>query len=429
MQAILKRIIVTILTFEARIILWKYKPKIVAVTGSVGKTSTKDAIYTVLSAAFHARKSDKSFNSELGVPLTILGLPNAWSSVSGWLENIVEGLHLILTYTVYPEWLVLEVGADRPGDIRSLRWLKPHIVVFTRFPDVPVHVEFFESPEQVTHEKLELIKALRPSGTLIVNADDPKMADITVTPEQRKLSFGFSNDASVRGHTETVLYDANNNPVGVSTRIDFQDGHEDVQILGTLGMHNVHPLLAAVTVGISEGVAFPRIIEALKHHTPPPGRMRVLPGKNGSTLVDDTYNASPIAVDAGLETLDALRVPGKKYVVLGDMLELGDYSVAEHKKVGATVTNVANVFMAVGVRMRDAADAAREKKGMCERVDSFQDAGEALAALEPLIRLGDVVYVKGSQSMRMERVVAGLLEDPSKAAELLVRQDAEWKKR
>jgi UDP-N-acetylmuramyl pentapeptide synthase len=191
----------------------------------------------------------------------------------------------------------------------------------------------------------------------------------------------------------------------------------------------VYSLLAAITVGVSEGMAFSHTVEALKKHVPPPGRMRVLPGKNGCTIVDDTYNASPIAVEAGLATVNALRVPGKKIVVLGDMMELGDFSVAEHKKAGAAVTNVANMFFAVGVRMRDAADAAREKKGMCERVESFQDAAEALTALNALVGEGDIVYVKGSQSMRMERVVAGLLADPSRASEWLVRQDTEWRKR
>ena len=428
MKAFLKYVVVSLLTLEARVVLWKYKPKIVAVTGSVGKTGTKDAVYSVLSSTYHVRKSDKSFNSELGVPLTILGLPNAWSDMLAWFENIIEGLHIIFSRTPYPEWLVLEVGADRPGDIRSLRWLKPHIVVFTRFPDVPVHVEFFESPEQVIQEKLELARALRPTGTLIVNADDERMTNILPKEGQRVLSYGFREGATVRGHTETVYYE-DNAPTGVACRVEFQNGHEDVRMQGTLGAHHVYSLLSAITVGISEGMAFTHAVEALKTHTSPPGRMRILRGIHGSTLIDDTYNASPVAVDAGLATLSSLQVHGKKIVVLGDMMELGDYSVAEHNKVGATVTNVANMFFAVGIRMRNAANSAKEKKGFCERVESVQDADEALAELKNVVGEGDVVYVKGSQSMRMERVVAGLLADPSIASEVLVRQDAEWKKR
>lgn len=428
MRVFLKRIVVFLLTLEARCVLARYKPKIVAITGSVGKTSTKDAVYTVLSGAYHARKSDKSFNSELGVPLTILGLPNAWSDMFGWLENLVEGLHVLMARTNYPEWLVLEVGADRPGDIRALRWLHPHIVVYTRFPDVPVHVEYFESPEQVIAEKRELGKALRPTGTLIVNADDAAMTHVSVGENQRILSYGFRENATVRGIDAHTYYDERG-PAGVACRVLFQDGHDEVRLPGTVGDHHVYPLLAALAVGVSEGMAYPRAVEALKHHAPPPGRMRILAGKNGSTIIDDTYNASPVAVEAGLEALAGLRVPGRKIVVLGDMMELGDFSVTQHKNIGAAVTNVANTFLAVGIRMRNAADAAREKKGMCERVESVQDAAEALAYLRDYVVAGDVVFVKGSQSMRMERVVAGLLADPSKAPELLVRQDAEWQKR
>jgi UDP-N-acetylmuramoyl-tripeptide--D-alanyl-D-alanine ligase len=119
MRQAFKTLIVFILQWEAKAVLRKYNPRVVAITGSVGKTSTKDAVYAVLSKKFPCKKSEKSFNSELGVPLTILGLQNAWSNPIHWLQNIVDGLSLIVTTHNYPEWLVLEVGADRPGDIRS----------------------------------------------------------------------------------------------------------------------------------------------------------------------------------------------------------------------------------------------------------------------------------------------------------------------
>src|SRR3989338_1816365 len=163
MKNLFKKLIVFIITLQARAVLRKYKPMIVAVTGSVGKTSTKDAIYAVLSKSARVRKSEKSFNSEIGLPLTILGAPNAWSNPFRWLANIVDGLFLIWFDAPYPEWLVLEVGADRPGDIRSLAgWLPVDIAVITRLPEVPVHVEFFDSPEAVVEEKASLIDAIKP---------------------------------------------------------------------------------------------------------------------------------------------------------------------------------------------------------------------------------------------------------------------------
>ena len=143
MKSILKKIISTIIKYEAVLIIKKYKPKIIAVTGSVGKTSTKDAIFAVMSSSFFVRKSEKSFNSDIGIPLTILGCPNAWFDPIKWARNIFRGLELIVFKHSYPEWLILEVGADRPGDIKEVsKWLKPNIVVLTAFAKVPVHIEF-----------------------------------------------------------------------------------------------------------------------------------------------------------------------------------------------------------------------------------------------------------------------------------------------
>src|SRR3990172_13183455 len=120
MKEILKKILISILRWEARLVLKKYKPKIVAITGSVGKTSTKDAVYASLSKFFFVRKSEKSFNSEIGLPLTILGVSNGWDNPLIWLKNIIAGLELITTREKYPEWLILEIGADKPGDIKNV---------------------------------------------------------------------------------------------------------------------------------------------------------------------------------------------------------------------------------------------------------------------------------------------------------------------
>src|SRR5690606_26085163 len=129
----------SVISWQAKTILSKYKPKVVAITGSVGKTSTKDAVYLVLTNFFTVRKSQKSFNSEIGVPLTIIGCGSGWNSAYLWLKNILKGFSLIIFKHKYPEWLVLEVGADRPGDIKSIaKWLKPDVVVITRISEVPV---------------------------------------------------------------------------------------------------------------------------------------------------------------------------------------------------------------------------------------------------------------------------------------------------
>jgi UDP-N-acetylmuramoyl-tripeptide--D-alanyl-D-alanine ligase len=429
MKALLKHIVVTILTWEARVVLLRHKPKVVAVTGSVGKTSTKDAVYTVLRSKFFARKSEKSFNSELGVPLTILGLPTAWSSPVAWLENIAEGLMVALFTREYPDWLVLEVGADRPGDIKKLGWVKPDVVVFTHFPDVPVHVEFFESAEQVIAEKRELKKALRLDGTLIVNADDPKMQAETVHDGQHVLRYGFAEDATVRADTQSVVYE-DDMPVGVSSMVHFQNESQQVTQRGVLGGHHVYPQLVAIAVAVSEGVSFSDAVQALGEHACPPGRMRVLPGMHRTCLIDDTYNASPAAVAAGLDALAELPDHKRKVVVLGDMLELGDFSVPAHEEVGTRAAQVADIVVFVGIRMRAAALVTKKMRGKkVKRIETCKDSNEAAELLRGIVQEGDIVFVKGSQSMRMERVVAALLADPDTAPRLLVRQEKEWQER
>ncbi len=426
MKGTLKNIIVAILIWEAKRVLKKYKPKVIAVTGSVGKTGTKDAVYTVLSSYTHARKSEKSFNSEIGVPLTILGLPNAWSSFWGWFENIGEGFLMPWRGLKYPEWLVLEVGVDRPGDIRKLSWLKPDIVIFTQFPDVPVHVEYFDSPEEVTKEKRSLKETLREQGTLIVNADDRKMANEEVGERQHKISYGFEEHAMVKGTDYRVEYE-DEMPVGISCTVQFQQRVEQVHLRGVVGRHHLYPVLAALSVIVSEGKMFSDSVKAFENHQTAPGRMRLLPGMNGSVIIDDTYNSSPVAVEAGMSALATIQNKGKKIVVLGDMLELGDFSVERHMAVGQLVGSTADVFIAVGVRMLAAAQGALAAHARCKRVESFKTNEDALQVLRSIVEEGDIVFVKGSQGMRMERVVEDILLESHAAVNYLCRQDAHWK--
>ena len=170
MKQILKKIVIGILTLEAKLVLKRYKPKIIAVTGSVGKTSTKDAIYTALCEPFSIRKNQKSFNSEIGVPLTVLGLENAWGNPLLWVGNILKGVWMCVWPQTYPKWLVLEIGADHPGDIKSItKWVIPDIAVVTRIPNVPVHVEYFKDAEALLEEKSELLKAMKPDGVAAVS--------------------------------------------------------------------------------------------------------------------------------------------------------------------------------------------------------------------------------------------------------------------
>ncbi len=446
MKTLLKRLLVSILLLEARAVVRKYKPHIIAVTGSVGKTSTKDAIFSVVAAGHHVRRSDKSFNSEVGLPLTILGCPNAWNNPFAWLQNILDGLLLIIFPARYPEWLVLEVGADRPGDISSLAyWLPVDIAVITRLPEVPVHVEYFKSVDAVVEEKASLINALKQGGTLVLYADQ-RAAFLRERAEKqgaKVITFGFDGGVDVRGSDFAPMFETEQGrqyPIGMSSMVTVGGTSAPLSTMGVVGAHATLSTLAAVAVGSVLGMRVEESIAALGTYEPPLGRMHLLRGSKDTVIIDDTYNASPAAVEAALRTFAILKkeknfpeeagLPGGKQVaVLGDMLELGRHSVDEHRKVGALVAQTADLLVTVGFRARDIAQGALDNGMLDANILQYEDA--TMVGEELLLRLqpGDVVLVKGSQSMRLERVVEQLMAEPERAHELLVRQDAEWKRR
>ena len=411
-------------------VLHKYRPRVVAITGSVGKTSTKDAIFAVIASAAHARRSEKSFNSEIGLPLTILGQRNAWSNPLRWIEILIDGLMVYVSKQPYPEWLVLEVGADRPGDIRSLAsWLKVDVAVITRLPEVPVHVEFFDSAEAVREEKASLINALKQEGALVLYADD---AGVLALRERARhahvVTFGFSEHAEVRAHGVEIMFRSDRTPLGIRAHIRAGSDSGVLEVKGAIGAHALMPALAAAAVGKALGKPLAEILEALKGYEPPPGRMHLVEGEKTTTLIDDTYNSSPAAVHAALETL-ALMPGQRKIAMLGDMLELGRHSVEEHRKAGAFAVGKVDLLMTVGFRARDIAQGALDNGMKDKNIFQYEDAVRAGKELEAQLKEGDVVLVKGSQSMRMERIVEEVMADPAHAGDLLVRQDAEWKRK
>ncbi len=436
---LIKTIIIYILTIESRMILSKYKPFIVAVTGSVGKTSTKDAIYSVLkNQGGYVRKSEKSMNSDIGLPLTIIGVPTAWRSVSGWLRNMRAGFGLILFRKEYPDCLVLELGADHPGDIRTpARWLRPDIAVITRVSKTPVHVEFFPSPEDVFEEKASLATSVKKSGTVVLFADDDKVLSIRdrlTGSGARVISFGTQEKADVRGANAKAVYAANPVsampslalPTGFSFDLTIGGATKPVSVLSIIGSTYQYPLLAAAAVGVARGMDIDRIATALDSYDAPKGRMNVLPGINESAIIDDTYNSSPDAAESALETLRGLACSGSKIAVLGDMMELGKYSSDEHRRIGREAARSCDVLVTVGQRSRATADEAVKAGMRPTQVHAYDSAADVMADNIPVVAAGDIILVKGSQSVRMERIVKALLRQPNLADTLLVRQEKEW---
>ncbi len=425
MKQLLKAIGASILAVCARLVIRRYKPKIVMVTGSVGKTSTKDAVAAVLAARFFVRKSEKSFNSEFGVPFTILGVGNPWGKPTAWLAVLKSAFTLLVLPNHYPALLVLEVGADRPGDLeRILRIATPDAVVLTRLPEIPVHVEAYASPDAVREEESLPAYALSSGGPLIVNADDEYALEVAARTSARVITYGVSDESRVRV-SATDFYIEEGVVVGMQTKV--QVGEEDaiVTVRGSVGKAQVLPAAAAIAIATTFDIALPEALEALAAYEPPPGRGRLFRGKRGSVIVDDSYNASPAAVEEALTTLKAFPGARRRIAVLGDMLELGRYSVMEHERLGALAAESCDVVVSVGIRARGLAAAAIKAGAQTETFDESNRAGLALA---DIVQEGDVVLVKGSQGVRMERVVEQLLADSADRARL-VRQEKEWRKR
>lgn len=427
----MKTILQKILAILAKATIRRYKPVVVGITGSVGKTSTREAIFTVLKSRYRVQRSEKNYNTEIGLPLTVLGLPHHGKNVFGWIWGLLKSAaRLIIRNRLYPEVLVLEMGADRPGDIGYLsRIAPPSIAVLTAIGDIPVHVEFYESPLEVAEEKAELLRALPPDGHAVYNIDDETVVEVKDRTRSRKISFGFDEHANFR-ITNFELRIVENNGLtqadGVSFKIEHGGSVVPFRLHKAFGKPHVYAAGAAAVVGFILNVNLVQSSQALESYEPPPGRGRLLPGIKGSLIIDDTYNASPDSMRAGLELLG--KIPAKRRIaVLGDMLEIGKYTEEAHRSVGDYAADVADMLFVVGERARFIADEAKTRgieahprRLADDKVFTFDESAEAGRALDRIIEKGDVVLVKGSRAIHMEKVVEEIMAEPEKAEILLV---------
>ena len=322
---------------------------------------------------------------------------------------------------------MLEVGADRPGDIERIsKWLKPDVVVLTALPDVPVHVEYFDSPEEVIKEKEYLIKALKEDGVLVLNHDDEKVRTFKQVYKHTAVTFGFDEGAMFKASHDRHSVKKKQ----TSFRIDSDGSSVPITIRNSLGRQHMYPTLAAFSVGSSQGLDMASMAGAFEGHEIPPGRMKIIDGIGKTTIIDDSYNSSPAAATEALSVLHNIQYSeindGRKFAVLGDMMELGTYSVQEHRKIGAQVAESADKLITVGIRARDIAESARKHGMKKQDIFHFEDSLQAGKELVDMLDKNDVILVKGSQSVRMERVVKEIMIHPERAEELLVRQDKEW---
>lgn len=435
MKTTLKKIVAYILKTESRLILWKYKPKVIAITGSVGKTSTKDAVYAVLSKISYIRKSEKSFNSELGLPLTILGVPNGWNNPLLWLLNIWKGLWLFVWPHKYPQWLVLEVGVSKPNDMHDVAfWLKTDVVIITAIGETPAHIEFFNSRKHLVEEKSQLIKTLKKDGFLVLNADDEVVLDMKTNSKNRTITYGFKEGVDILGRGDSIFYNDENlsaqagKPEGIIFRMEEKGNSLPVIIEGVFGRNHVYASLATLALSSVLKLNMLDAINSLKNYDVPPGRMRLLNGIEESLIIDDTYNSSPFACEFALKTLGEIKHQGRKIAILGDMLELGRHTHEAHENIGKIAKENADILIVVGPRAKVIKEGAMEA-GMDGEIFEFLDSHVAGEFIKTFIKKNDIVLIKGSQGMRMERVVEAILLDQKNKNKLLVRQDTEWLKK
>jgi UDP-N-acetylmuramoyl-tripeptide--D-alanyl-D-alanine ligase len=426
MKDLLKPLILTILTWEAKAVLARHKPFIIGVTGNLGKTSTKDAIYAVMKDHFHVRRSEKSMNSEFGVPLTILGEKSGWNNPLSWAIILARGFFVAFSKE-YPTHLVLEIGADRPGDIKSITsWVKPNVTVVTQFGQVPVHIEFFPNREAVIEEKGYLVSALHEDGLFIYNSDDHDSKGLLEKTKAHKLSFGVHESADMRAESVRMY----GQPlVGTEAEITSRGEKAHLVLPEVAGKSPVYCALPALLVAQFLAIPLQVAVASLRDEAKPKGRMRLLQGMNQSVIIDDSYNASPKAAEHGLKTLSEIDTSGRKIAVLGDMLELGEHTRDEHYKIGKLSAHSCHKLFTVGIRSRVMAEGALDEKMSDDSIMMCDTAIDAGKELVKMLQPGDVIYVKGSQSMRMERAIEMILADTHNPKAVLVRQEDEWMKR
>ena len=411
----------------ARAIVNKYRPKIVGITGSMGKTSAKEAVFAVLKTKFNVRENIKNYNNEIGVPLTIVGVETGGKSVIGWLKVFGKAMGLIFGYDKnYPEILVLEMGADKPGDIGYLTENFPcDIGVVTKVG--PAHLEAFKTVDNIAKEKQKMVSHLSKEGIAILSYNDPLVREMHKRVKAKVVFFGQGEAANVRS-IELIQQGRDMDLSGIKFKIAYQGSAVPVYLPGVVGAHQINSALIAAAVGLSLNMNLIEVSEGLRNYKTPKGRMNLIAGGNNTLIIDDTYNSSPRAAAAALDALADLNVGGaeRKVAVLGDMLELGDFTEQAHIDLGqkAAATGV-KLLVCVGAFCDLIARGAMEN-GLRETV-KFADSREAAEKVGELVKEKDLVLVKGSQGARMERVVLALMKEPERAGELLVRQGEEWK--
>jgi UDP-N-acetylmuramoyl-tripeptide--D-alanyl-D-alanine ligase len=356
----------------------RFGGRVVAVTGSVGKTTTREMIHTVLGSRYRGQASSRNYNNHIGVPLSLLG----WHTGD--------------------DYAVVELGASAPGEIANLAGLaRPDMGVITTIGEA--HLDGFGGPEQLAATKSELIAALPENGVAILNGDDDVLRRVARQFAIETVWFGKRADCDV------LATDVRSHAGRLSLRVE---GHAIV--VPVWGRHHITSVLAAVAVGRQWGLSLAAMADALAGFVAPPMRCQVTE-IGGAKLINDCYNASPKSMRAALDLLREFDAPGRRIVVCGDMRELGRDEAKWHRTLGDEVVTRcgADMLVACGERAEDVVGAARRCGMPTSRAIACKGPNEAAAHVRPVLGDGDVVLLKGSRAMAMERFITELRNKPS----------------
>lgn len=410
----MRKLIQHSLKFLSIAILKKYRPKIVAITGSVGKSSAKEAAFLVLDGAFpgKVRSTERNLNTEIGVPITIIGGEEAKRSKILWLENFYRALKLILFKDEnYPEILILEMAADRPGDISYLTsFAHPDIAVITAIGEMPVHLEFFLERDDYINEKVNLIKNLKHNGVAILNYDDLSVREFRdrVPSGRRRIYYGFQNgaDVSISDFSYNIPDSCDEiEKSGMEFVIECDGEEVRSKINKTLGLPPLYAVLAGVAVGSAFGIIAKDSAKFLEKFLSPKNRLEILKGVKNSIIINDSYNSSPVACEAALDLLSKFK-KNRRISVLGSMRELGKNTEQAHRIIGRKSAKVSDIVFFVGDETVFAVEEAEKfgkKKG--ENLFWFDTSDEAKLKVQQVLQENDTVLVKGSRSIKMEIIV------------------------
>lgn len=352
----------------------KLNLRVIGITGSVGKSTTKEMVAQVLGTRYHTLKSPGNLNNEIGLPLTILKLSSGY------------------------ERAVLEMGFYVPGEIQFLCDIaQPQIGVVTNVGTV--HAERAGSQEAIARGKSELIQALPLEGVAILNFDDPWVRRMEEKAKARIFFYGLSHEADLwADQIEGLGLD------GIRFRLHYK-GETLYTHVPMIGRHSVHTALRAAAVALNDGLNWQEIFEGFAQgHAQL--RLVAVRSRTGALILDDTYNASPESMLAALNLLD--EMDGRKLAVLGDMLELGPYERQGHELVGMRTAQVAKTLLTLGPRGHMIADAARRAGMRSANIIEFEEAEPIVDWLNKHLTSNDAVLIKGSHGLRMDRITAAL---------------------